>query len=634
MKFLNNTFTARLKGIGIAEQYRNLIKVVALNLPVIYLILLLNVKHINMSFISLLYISSLIVGYYILPLILIITLLTLLFFAFKRVLIYLAGAVLASYVFYLLIDHFVYSIAKIHVDLFWMEWIIDDFHSFGLPNSTILYVLIAFVGIIGMELLLFRIARKIRRPRFLSFIVISLVIIAFGVSQVIHIFAYHKNYQQITNLTPYFPMYYPIISQKHAVKYADLFPVFASKPDSETSGMESSLNYPLASLKYNRDTSGKLPNIVFILLESWRYDMMSEKISPNIYSFSQRSSLFLNHFCSGNSTVAGIFGLFYGIHPTYWTAVKANSVSIDNPELIDVMKENRYSFGIFAKSNFQRHKIKDTVFRGIEVHEDFAGNTFMEQDQDMTDKMISFMRTHKDDPDPFMAMAFYKSDHFPYNYLPEDSLFLPAAEMNFMLTSAGTDPAPYLNDNRNSTHFVDRLVGSIIDELDNLGIMNNTVVIISTDHSDEFNDNRSNYWGHGTNFTQYQVKVPLILYLPGKEPRQVNYITSHIDVPPTLLQEVFGCVNDIGDYSNGRNLFDGYKGTRPLVIGGYVNHAFVFDDNVFEIYPMFTKKYKLQDINLQASEPPSGFLRTIKEETNRFFLITPTTAGFSRSFGG
>ena len=248
MKILDNTLIARLKEIGIAEQYRNLIKVIMLNLPVIYLILLLNVKHINMSFISLLYISSLILGYYVFPLILIITLLTVLFFALRRVLLYLAGAVLASYVFYLLIDHFVYSIAKIHVDLFWMEWIIDDFHSFGLPNSTILYVLFAFVGIVGMELLLFKIARKIRKPRFLSLIVICLVIMAFSVSQVIHIFAYYRNYQQITNLTPYFPMYYPIISQKHTVKYANLFPVIASKPDSEKSGMESSLNYPLASL--------------------------------------------------------------------------------------------------------------------------------------------------------------------------------------------------------------------------------------------------------------------------------------------------------------------------------------------------------------------------------------------------
>ena len=292
MKILDNTLIARLKEIGIAEQYRNLIKVIMLNLPVIYLILLLNVKHINMSFISLLYISSLILGYYVFPLILIITLLTVLFFALRRVLLYLAGAVLASYVFYLLIDHFVYSIAKIHVDLFWMEWIIDDFHSFGLPNSTILYVLFAFVGIVGMELLLFKIARKIRKPRFLSLIVICLVIMAFSVSQVIHIFAYYRNYQQITNLTPYFPMYYPIISQKHAVKYANLFPVIASKPDSEKSGMESSLNYPLASMKYNREKSGKLPNIVFILLESWRYDMMSEKISPFRISKEQSSTAF------------------------------------------------------------------------------------------------------------------------------------------------------------------------------------------------------------------------------------------------------------------------------------------------------------------------------------------------------
>jgi membrane-anchored protein YejM (alkaline phosphatase superfamily) len=607
MRFLNNSLTAKLAGNGFFEQYRYLIMAITLNLPVIFFILLMDMKQVNLS-------------YYILPLILIATILTVLLFALKRVLALFVGAAVVFYVYYLLIDHFVYTIAKIHIDLFWLEWIINDFHSFGLPSSTLRYVLLAFVGV---EFVIFKFAKKIRKPRFLSLITISLVFTAFSVSQVIHIFAYHKNYQQITNLSPHFPVYYPIISQKHAVKYADLFPVFASKPEGALSGQEISLNYPLGTMKYNRDAA--------VLLESWRYDMMNEMISPNIFSFSQRSSLFLDHFCSGNSTVAGVFGMFYGIHPTYWTAVKANSVSIDNPVLIDVMKENRYEFGIFAKSNFQRHKIKDTVFRGIEVHEDFAGETFMEQDRDMTEQVLSFIRLRKDDPDPFMALAFYKSDHFPYFYPEEDSLFLPAAELNFMLTSADTDPADYLNDCRNSTHFVDKLVGSIIDELDGLGIMNNTVVIITTDHADEFNDNRANYWGHGTNFTQYQIKVPLILHLPGRDPRQVEYITSHIDIPPTLLQEVFGCMSDIGDYSNGRNLFDEHMGSRPLVIGGYVNHAFIIEDNVFEIYPMLTKKYKLQDINLKASDPPSDILMIIKEETNRFYIDIGRDSGVDRS---
>ena len=40
-------------------------------------------------------------------------------------------------------------------------------------------------------------------------------------------------------------------------------------------------------------------------------------------------------------------------------------------------------------------------------------------------------------------------------------------------------------------------------------------------------------------------------------PHQIfNYRTTHYDVAPTLLQEVFGCQNPPADYSIGQNVFD------------------------------------------------------------------------------
>ena len=607
---------------GFLEQYRYLLVALALNVPLIFVILLMDLDYVKFGSLTWIYISCVIVGYYVLPILIIVTLQSLFFFISRKAAILLAGAVIQIYIFYLLIDHFVYSITKIHIDLFWLEWIIDDYHSFGLRNSTLFYVVLALVGVLGLEFLIFKIAKRIRKPRFFIPIFIALIFAAFGISQAIHMFAYHNNYERITNLTPHFPIYFPIISQKHAVKYGSLFPVFEADSMVRYGGRSSSLNYPLSDMRYNIDPVAGLPNIVIIYLESWRIDALDEETTPNIYDLSQKSSLFLNHFCSGNSTVAGVFGLFYGIHPTYWTAVKANSVYIDNPVFIDLLKENDYSFGIYAKSNFTRHKIKDTVFRGIEVHESFAGHSIIEQDRDMTDQLLGFFKEQENDSRPFMAFAFYKSDHFPYHYPATDSIFLPAVDLNFMLTTARTDPAYYLNDYRNSTHYVDGLVGELLEEIETLGYMDNTIIIISTDHSDELNDNRANYWGHGTNFTQYQTRVPLVIYFPGREPGEVGHTTSHVDIVPTLLQEYYGCENDIGDYSSGRNLFEKHDGIRPIVVGGYVNHAFIIEDNVYEIYPLYTKKYKLHDIKQKASNPPAGILAVIKEEINRFYIKT------------
>ena len=627
MKLIGKNTALRSAIKSFWEQYSFLITILTINVPLIYLILFMNVGRVDLGFTTYLYVSCVILGYYVFPIFLIITVLTMMFFALKRVLVWLAGAAMVIYVYYLLIDHFVYTIAKIHVDLFWLEWIIDDFHSFGLTPATIRNVIIALAAIAGAEYLVIRFARKIRQPRFIVPVFTGVMVLAFCVSQTMHIFAYYRNYEKITTLSPDFPVYFPIISQKHAVKYANLFPVFQNNNVSAMSQSGSSLNYPLTPMRYERSPDVKLPNIVVILLESWRIDMMNQKVTPNIYKLSLKSSVFHDNFCSGNSTVAGVFGLFYGIHPTYWTAVKANSVYIDNPVLIDALKENGYSFGVYARSNFTRHKIKATVFRGIDVHESFAGNAIIQQDSDMTEQLISFIRGQKKQPHPFMAMAFYKSDHFPYNYPADDSIFLPATDLNFMFTTADTDPANYLNDYRNATHYVDGLVGKIIDCIDSLDDMKNTIIIVTTDHSDELNDNRANYWGHGTNYTQYQVRVPLIIYFPDRAPARIDYPTSHIDVAPTILQDYFGCVNHIDDYSNGRNLFDEPAGIRPMVVGGYVNHAFIVEDNVYEIYPLYTKKYKLSDINLKADDPPPGTLKIIKEEVNRFYINMVASSG-------
>jgi membrane-anchored protein YejM (alkaline phosphatase superfamily) len=87
---------------------------------------------------------------------------------------------------------------------------------------------------------------------------------------------------------------------------------------------------------------------------------------------------------------------------------------------------------------------------------------------------------------------------------------------------------------------------------------------------------------------------------------------------PTLLHDYFGCTSDVRDYSNGRNLFDGTQGLRPLVIGSYVSHAFVFGDDVYEILRAYAKKYKLDDIGREASPPAPDMLKAVMDDINRF----------------
>jgi membrane-anchored protein YejM (alkaline phosphatase superfamily) len=602
------------------DLYRYQVMALALNVPVIYSILLLNMRHIDFTSLTWFYISCVFIGYYVLPLLLVITLIFLFFFHLRKMVVYCSGAIITIFVYYLLLDSFVYNIIKIHIDFFWLEYVFNDYGGLGLPTPTLHAMLVALLGIIAVEIGIFTVARRFKKPKYLIVTFWLFTILAFGVSQVIHIVAYHKNDSRITSLTHSLPAYIPFTSHKSAVKYAGFLPIGESERRGRSKEYQyCSLNYPLSHMKYSVPPGKKLPNIVIILLESWRFDMMNEAVSPNIYALSQKSSVFLKHLSSGNQTTCGIFGLFYGLHPTCWAAVKANSTLIDNPVLIDVLKKNKYTFGVYAKSKFERHKIKDTIFRGIEVHESFSGRSIPDQDEDMTKQLISFLREQTGNPRPFMALAFFKSSHCPYCYPENHEVFRPAKEINLAFVNDNTVPDNYLNDYRNSIHYVDELVGEIVQYLESFKAMANTIIIITTDHGEEFNDNKTNYWGHGSNFTQYQTRVPLIIYFPDKEPKRITHATSHIDIAPTLLQDFFGCTNDIRDYSNGRNLFDKQTGVRPFVIGSYFNHALIIEDSVYEIYPLHTKKYKLNDITLKASRPRPDILKMIIGEINRFY---------------
>jgi membrane-anchored protein YejM (alkaline phosphatase superfamily) len=253
------------------------------------------------------------------------------------------------------------------------------------------------------------------------------------------------------------------------------------------------------------------------------------------------------------------------------------------------------------------------------VHESFAGGTSDVRDGDMTAQLLAFIARRGREGRPFLGFAFYKSTHYSYDYPEETARFRPFATLNLALAPHQRTPTLYLNDYRNAVSHVDGLVGQIVDRLEQWGLLEETIIVVTSDHGEEFNDNEANYWGHGGNFTQYQTQVPLVLYVPGRPPRQVAQVTTHVDVPTTLVQEALRCGLDPHDYSNGQNLFGPLGDARPLVIGGYVNHALVLGDDVYVVYPFYVQKHKLSNIKAEAGAPRSDLARRSMEEMHRFF---------------
>jgi len=176
-----------------------------------------------------------------------------------------------------------------------------------------------------------------------------------------------------------------------------------------------------------------------------------------------------------------------------------------------------------------------------------------------------------------------------------------------------------LNDYRNAVHYVDGLLGELLRRMRAAGLLENTIVVVTGDHGEEFNDNHDNTWMHGGNFTQYQTRVPLIVYEPGKPGRRVSTVTSEVDIAPTILQEALHCGWNERDYSNGFNLFGQLPERRPIVAASYIHHALILGEKVFVVWPMYVQRYDLNGRKTVTGWPDAQTMRVAMEEITRFY---------------
>jgi membrane-anchored protein YejM (alkaline phosphatase superfamily) len=166
----------------------------------------------------------------------------------------------------------------------------------------------------------------------------------------------------------------------------------------------------------------------------------------------------------------------------------------------------------------------------------------------------------------------------------------------------------------------------VVAAIDSLGMSDNTIIVVTSDHGEEFDDNHADYWGHTGNFTGYQTRVPMFIYVPWEKPRTVKATTAHIDLPATLLKEGLACDAPERDYTNGHDMFGTLPPDRPIVITSYVNHAIISGDNVYVVYPMYVQKYKLWDIKADAPAITPAVARQAMNEMSCFYRDESTAA--------
>ncbi len=79
----------------------------------------------------------------------------------------------------------------------------------------------------------------------------------------------------------------------------------------------------------------------------------------------------------------------------------------------------------------------------------------------------------------------------------------------------------------------DRDVGRVLDELERQGLTDSTIVVVTSDHGEEFLEHGD--LSHARSLFDEILRVPLLIHVPGSVARRIDEPVEHIDVVPTLL---------------------------------------------------------------------------------------------------
>lgn len=421
--------------------------------------------------------------------------------------------------------------------------------------------------------------------------------LSFMTSHLVYIWADAYFYNPITSQRSNFPLSYPMTAKSFMEKHGLLDREEYLKRLAENQGNIDLVSYPLEKLEFNR--RGNKLNVLMISVNNLRADALNQNEMPNLYKFAQDNQNFTNHYSSSNDTY-GAFGLFYGLPSSYASSIKAQGSA---PVLLDVLKDQDYSFGLFSGNGFEDDLYSEVIFRGLNLANELEGT------QAHTDKQSiaawNTWLTEQAKKPWFSYIEVTTVDNFESEPMAANEE-IPASER-------------FKKAYEQSVKSADKTVAEIIADLEANELLANTIVVITSNHGSEFNETNTNSWGANSNYSRYQLQVPMVIHWPGMLPAEFTHSTSHLDLSVTLLQDMLGVSSNPYDYSSGRNLFD--ESRRRWILAGDTREIALITSSQTTVIDKFGN-YKLYDDNykrLRESTPKLPVLMQGLTELQRFY---------------
>ncbi|OOF50127.1 hypothetical protein BKK54_07320 [Rodentibacter genomosp. 1] len=441
-----------------------------------------------------------------------------------------------------------------------------DWQIFFVPMPIILLVQMLFSRWSWEKL------RSLERQKWLKTVGIFFTL-TFIATHLIYAWADAYLYRPITMQRSNFPLSYPMTARSFLERHGWLDgEQYTQKLDQEGRLDALKIGYPKNTLSFASMVSK--PNILLITISGLRYDAISNEKMPKLAEFATSSTQFINHYSSGNTNNAGLVGLFYGLNATYMDSILSNHTP---SVLIEKLRAEKYQFGLFSATHFKESLFRQALFRGMKLPQGKLGN------ESAVKNFNEFITARKTNEAWFAYLDLELKAKNQMDY--ERALVQIDQQLESVLTKTPLD---------------------------------NTMVIITAEHGWTFNEmsekERFNYFGRD------EVQVPLLIYWKDLPVGSEKGLTSHTDLLPALMKNVFNVENPFNDYSQGHNLFE-RNGDDWVLVSNYRWNVLVQPDGTqYHIdrkgnYKKFDRTYQ----ELSSERPPLGlFLEMFKRE-NSFF---------------
>ena len=332
----------------------------------------------------------------------------------------------------------------------------------------------------------------------------------------------------------------------------------------------------LGSLLLNLTACSKKPshnnyNLLFISIDTLRADRLGlygygRETSPNLDKFAKESVVFENMVSVSSWTLPTHVSMFTGLYPSSHGVSLPSKVQIgeNTKTLAELLKEKGYRNFAFTGGGYVGPRYGfGRGFESYGVHKEKKRDEKYDIEPSIAQfkEKISSLKSEEN-----FFVFFHTFDvHCPYNS-PEPYMSMFNSENvevvdpkkcgdNYYNRIGISDKqALYLSDRYDGgIRWVDTKLQEVFTFLEQQGRLKNTVVVITSDHGDEFHDHGR--IGHKKSLYKELLMVPLIIRAPGLDPARIKASTSHVDLFPTVL-ELLGIKSDIK--------FDG-KSLLPLV---------------------------------------------------------------------